>query len=190
MAKPRMFVLSGVAGSGKSSIAHTIARLFDDVGRLGSSFCFDRSNQAKLRPDAFFSTIARDLADLDPQRKQSLWRVVQDKTALRKTRAPREQFEHFILKPAADLMTVGPIVIVIDAFDESGDEASRRVILSILAERISELPPNLRVLVTTRREADIDKAFDGNTRCILQAHGFDRHGLDQQRHQLSFVTVG
>jgi hypothetical protein len=73
---PRMFVLSGVAGSGKSSIAHTIARLFDDVGRLGSSFCFDRANQAKLRLDTFFSTIARDLADLDPQRKQSLWRVV------------------------------------------------------------------------------------------------------------------
>jgi len=159
---PRMFVLSGVAGSGKSSIAHTIARLFDDVGRLGSSFCFDRANQAKLRPDIFFGTIARDLADLDPQRKQSLWRVVKEKTALRKTRAAREQFEHFILKPAADLTTVGPIVIVIDAFDESGDEASRRVILSILAERISELPPNLRVLVTTRREADIDEAFDSN----------------------------
>ena len=158
----RMFVLSGVAGSGKSSIAHTIARLFDDVGRLGSSFCFDRSNQAKLHPGAFFSTIARDLADLDPQRKQSLCRVVQDKTALRKTHAPREQFEQFILKPAADLMTVGPTVIVIDAFDESGDEESRRVILSILAGRISELPPNFCVLVTTRRETDIDRAFNGN----------------------------
>jgi hypothetical protein len=59
--------------------------------------------------------------------------------------------------------TIGPIVIVIDAFDESGDEASRRVILSILANRISELPPNLRVLVTTRRESDIDKAFDSNS---------------------------
>jgi AAA ATPase domain len=159
---PRMFVLSGVAGSGKSSIAHTIARLFDGVGRLGSSFCFDRNNQAKLRPDMFFSTIARDLADLDRQRKQALWHVVKEKTALRKTRAPREQFDHFILKPAVDLTTIGPIVIVIDAFDESGDEASRRVILSILANRISELPPNLRVLVTTRRESDIDKAFDNN----------------------------
>ena len=50
----RMFVLSGVTGSGKSLIVHTIARLFDDVGCLGSSFCFDCSNQAKLCPNAFF----------------------------------------------------------------------------------------------------------------------------------------
>jgi Mrp family chromosome partitioning ATPase len=39
----RVYFLSGVAGSGKSAIAHTIAQHFDQLGRLGSSFCFDRS---------------------------------------------------------------------------------------------------------------------------------------------------
>src|SRR5436189_2214521 len=64
---PRMCLLTGVAGSGKSSIANTLAHLFDELGRLGSSFCFDRSHAAERRPDNVFSTIARDLADLDPQ---------------------------------------------------------------------------------------------------------------------------
>jgi len=122
--------------------------LFDDVGYLGSSFCFNHANQAKLWHDILFSTIAHDLADLDPQHKQSLWHVVKEKPTLCKTHVAWEQFEHFILKPVVDLTTVRPIVIVIDAFNESGDEASQRVILSILTEWISELPPNLRILVT------------------------------------------
>ena len=62
----RMFVLSGVAGSGKSSIAHTIARLFDDVGRLGSSFCFDRSNQPNCAPTRFLAQLLVILLILTP----------------------------------------------------------------------------------------------------------------------------
>ena len=72
----RILLLSGVAGSGKSAIANSMAQLFNQLGRLGSSFCFDRAQQAKRRPDNVFSTIARDLADLDPPWKRSLCSVV------------------------------------------------------------------------------------------------------------------
>jgi hypothetical protein len=155
----RIFYLSGVAGSGKSAIAHTIAHRYERLGRLGSSFCFDRADQANRRPDNIFSTIARDLADLDPQRKRTLWLTVKEKRSLRITRAPREQFEKFILMPAKDMNTIGPVVIVIDAFDECGDEGSRKVILSILAEAIQHLPSNFRILITARPESDIEKAL-------------------------------
>jgi hypothetical protein len=64
---PRVFLLSGMAGLGKSAIAHSLVQLFDDSGRFGSSYCYDRSNQAERRPDNLFSTITRDLADLDPE---------------------------------------------------------------------------------------------------------------------------
>src|SRR5436190_1290425 len=63
---PRVLLLSGPAGTGKSSIAHTIAFRFDNLGRLGSSFCFARSRQAELRPDTLFPTLACDLASHDP----------------------------------------------------------------------------------------------------------------------------
>src|SRR5436190_10549170 len=101
---PRMCLLTGVAGSGKSSIANTVAHQFDDLGRLGSSFCFDRSHAADRRPDNLFSTIARNLADLDAQRKSALWDVVQEKRSLRTTHEPAEQFNKLILLPAAGLM--------------------------------------------------------------------------------------
>ena len=35
---PRLFLVTGVAGSGKSSLAHTIAQRLDERGCLGSSF--------------------------------------------------------------------------------------------------------------------------------------------------------
>ena len=43
--------------------------------------------------------------------------------------------------------SVGPIVIVVDALDKNADPASQQV-LWILAERMTDLPSNFRVLVT------------------------------------------
>ena len=157
----RIFFLNDVAGAGKSAIAHEVARRFDSLKRLGSSYCFDGAHQAERSPDNVFSTIARDLADLDPERKASLLRVVGKQRSLRTTRVPREQFEKFILDPATGLTTVGPIVIVIDALDESGDPDSRKGLLAVLAEKAANLPSNFRILVTGRAEQDIYDALVG-----------------------------
>jgi hypothetical protein len=165
---PRVFLLSGMAGLGKSAIAHSLAHMFDGLGRLGSSYFFDRANQAKLRPDNLFSTIARDLADLDPEWKSTLCKVIQGKTALRNTRAPHEQFENFILQPATGLTSIGPLLIVIDALDESGDKESRQVILTTLANKAAVLPSNFRILVTTRAEQDILKALDKKQHVVFK----------------------
>ena len=73
----RILLLTGVAGSGKSTIAHTVARLFDHLKHLGASFCFDRAQQAGRRLDWVFTTIARDLVDFDQKLKRSLRNEVQ-----------------------------------------------------------------------------------------------------------------
>lgn len=152
---PRVFLLSGVAGSGKSSIAHEVARLFDGQRWLGSSYCFDRADQVNRNARNLFSTIALDIADLDPQWKQSLCNFVKGSRSIRTSSVPRDQFENFILGPAKALTVVGPIVIVIDALDESGSKESRRLILNVLATHAAKLPSNFRVLVTAREEQDI-----------------------------------
>jgi NACHT domain len=163
----RVYFLSGLAGSGKSAIAHTIAQYFDGIGRLGSSFCFSRANQAQRRPNNLFSTITLDIADLDCQWKTALHNTVRGKRALRSTLSPREQFINFILKPSEALTTVGPVVIVIDALDESGDRATREVLLNVIGNSMHTLPSNFRVLVTSRPEPDIYEALAGkaHVRC-------------------------
>jgi hypothetical protein len=176
---PRICLLTGVAGSGKSSIANTLAHQFEELGRLGSSFCFDRSHAAERRPDNLFSTIARDLADLDAQRKSALWHVVQGKRTLRTTRAAAEQFDKFVLLPTVDLMAIGPILIVIDALDESGDKAARAGLLSILGREVSKLPPNFRILVTSRAEADIQHTFENHQDVIcMYMEAINRRSTD------------
>jgi hypothetical protein len=124
-------VLLGQAGTGKSLIAHEIARLFDKMHRLTSSFIFVRREQSVRKAYHLFTTLARDLADRYPSFKIALGKVVKDNTALRVgTRDYHTLFESLILEPLKDLHIVGPILVVIDALDESGDttRAARRTV--------------------------------------------------------------
>ena len=68
---PRVCLLTGVAGSGKSSVAHSVARLYDGQKRLASSYCFLSSDIVRRNPQNLFSTIARDLCDHDPHYKSA-----------------------------------------------------------------------------------------------------------------------
>jgi len=167
---PRIFWLHGPAGTGKSVIAHTIAHQFQELERLGSCFCFDRSRLAERRHEKVFCTIAQDLANRDTSLRRQLTTVVQGNAALKNTTDILQQWKELITKPARALSeaVMGPIVIVIDALDESGDTDSRRVLLRILGNaitdsRVTDLPPNLRILVTSRPLPDIHAAFNGGT---------------------------
>ena len=55
-------VLLGQAGTGKSSIAHEVARHFENNG-LGSYFTFLRKEGSKDEAYKLFTTLARDLSD-------------------------------------------------------------------------------------------------------------------------------
>ena len=156
----RTLVLFGQAGTGKSSIAHELARRFDNMHRLASSFIFLRKEQSK--PYHLFTTLAHDLADRYPSFKAALGRVVQDDSSLRvRTRDYPTLFESLIIKPLDGLRIVGPIFVVIDALDESGDTTGRNGLHTFLAKILSKLPPNFRVLITSRPEDGIQSAFDG-----------------------------
>ncbi|KAG9309439.1 hypothetical protein JVU11DRAFT_10408 [Chiua virens] len=158
---PRVCLLTGVAGSGKSAVAHTIAQLYDGQRRLGSSYCFATTDIARRNPGNLFSTIARDLADVDSQYKFALWSIVKGNQALRRSEIPAEQFEQLIVGPIEKFDVIGPIVIVIDALDESGEAVDRGRLLAAMSEQIckSKLPTNLRFLITSRPEKDIVDAL-------------------------------
>ncbi|KIJ58802.1 hypothetical protein HYDPIDRAFT_101954, partial [Hydnomerulius pinastri MD-312] len=160
---PQVCLLTGVAGSGKSAIAHTVARLYDQQHRLGSSYCFNTSHAATRHPGNFFSTIARDLSDHDRQYKEYLWEVVKDNCSLRTSTSPVDQVK-FIARASEHLDVIGPILVVVDALDESGDRAARESLLSALSNQITEskLPTNLRLLITARPESDILKILSSS----------------------------
>ena len=149
----RGLVLFGQAGTGKSSIAHEIARLFDKMHRLTSSFIFSRSEQSERRGYHLFTTLAHHLADRYPSFKTALGKILMDNSDLRGgTRDYRTLFESLILKPLEDLHIVGPILVVVDGLDESGDTTGRNGLHAFLAENLKRLPSNFRVIITSRPE--------------------------------------
>ena len=159
---PRVLWLYGQAGKGKSAIAHTIANWFKSLGALGSCFCFASDQQAERRHEKIFTTIAHDLADRDPTLKRIIAEVIADDKALSTTRDVKQQWQKFILDPIskAAASMVGRVVIVIDALDETGVEASRKHILSVLASaQVAQLPSTFRVLITSRPLLDIMEAL-------------------------------
>ena len=167
---PRVLWLHGEAGTGKSSIAHTIADRFKKLRRLGSCYCFDRNQLAEQRDKKIFSTIARDLADRDKQMRRELADAIHQDTSLKHTTDILQQWTELIMKPAQAFSETmaGPIVIVIDALDESGTAASRQYLLRILAGKldddaslITKLPPHIRFLLTSRPLPDIANALNG-----------------------------
>ncbi|KAF8157858.1 hypothetical protein B0H34DRAFT_768765, partial [Crassisporium funariophilum] len=166
----RIFWLHGKAGSGKSFIAHTIANRFKRLERLGSCYCFNSNLLAEHRDEKIFSTIARDLADCDKQMRTKLVAAICGNTSLKHTVDILQQWKEFIMKPAGAFSEAmaGPIVIVIDALDESGMANSRRHLLQILAGEldddkyhITKLPRHFRILLTSRPLTDIYNALDG-----------------------------
>ena len=164
---PRVLLLSGAAGTGKSTISHTIAHRFKNVGRLGASFSFTRG-QADRGPDKLLSTVARGLADLDQHIRRALGEVDHRDKDQQTMSNVRTQFERLILEPIKTLMFTGPIVIVIDALDESGDPTSREELLQVLVTRAQDLPANFRILLTSRPEPDIERLFRHNDRVVVK----------------------
>ena len=159
-----IFLLHGMAGTGKSTIANTISVRLSQSGRLGGSFCFSQDDKINRNAQNMFSTLARSLASLDRSFKAKLFEAVEDPALcssgisinymLTYTQLilgiPSEQYEEFILKPMQSLACIGEIIIVIDALDECDDRSS---ILDILAK--GDFPENIRFIITTRPEDDI-----------------------------------
>ena len=67
-----IYWLCGKAGTGKSTIARTIASTLDAQGQLGASFFFKRSEQSRSHAKHFFPTVAAQLSDKIPSMRTSI----------------------------------------------------------------------------------------------------------------------
>jgi hypothetical protein len=163
---PRVLWLSGTAGRGKSAIAHTIANWSNELGGLGACFCFDRTRGADRLHQKIFTTIARDLADRNPIIREALAHALHDHNELKHAVDVARQWQELVVGPTLMAWNkqdvAAPVLIVIDALDESGDATSREQILRLLAGKLrtssshpTDLPANLRILITSRPLGDI-----------------------------------
>ncbi|KAH7150724.1 nucleoside phosphorylase domain-containing protein [Fusarium sp. MPI-SDFR-AT-0072] len=153
--------LNGMAGTGKSIIARTIAQLRSDYGDLGASFFFKRGEPDQGSLARFVPTLARQLAGNIPGVASVIKKAVDDDpTIVGKTL--REQFDKLIREPLSKTVetaaTPTSLVIVIDALDECERDADIRLLINVLSQ--TKLPrPRVRFFLTSRPELPIRLRF-------------------------------
>src|SRR5262249_47943475 len=115
---PPIFWLAGLAGTGKTTIAKTIAVQTSEKGILGGAFFFSRNNADQSNATLVFPSIACQLAERYRLFKSELVRVLQSRTSC-ESLSLQSQLRDLIVKPLRSVADVeSPVVIVIDALDE------------------------------------------------------------------------
>ena len=153
--KPSVYWLNGLAGTGKTTIAQTIAeRLFAD-GWLGASFFCSRDFEDRSNLKFIFPTLAVQLAHRYPEFRSILVPLVRsDSTIARESLY--NQMNKLIVRPLTK--SAVSTVIIIDALDECKDEEPASAILSVLGQFVSQIP-NVKFFLTGRPEPRIREGF-------------------------------
>lgn len=157
-----IFWLNGMAGTGKSTIARTVAQFFDNKGQLGASFFFKKGERDRGNASRFFTTIAKDMMAHIPGLMSGIRKAIEADPAI-SGKALKDQFEKLILQPLLETKHASPqvseLVVVVDALDECEREEDIRAILQLLARTKDISPVSLRVFVTSRPELPIRLGF-------------------------------
>jgi len=188
-----IFWLNGLAGTGKSTIAQTIAeRLFAD-NRLGASFFCSRSFEGRSNLQLIFPTLAFQLAQQYPEFRSSLVPLLQSNSDI-DHESPLDQMQMLLVEPlkSANISTV----IVIDALDECKDDEPESAILLVLGKSVSEIP-GVKFIITSRPEARITSGFRGpilkDSTDVFILHEVEPRTIDDDirrffKHELSGVA--
>ena len=156
-----IFWLNGIAGTGKSTVARTIARSYHDRGNLGASFFFSRGGGDVSLADKLFTTLASQLAAKIPCVRRYICEAIMEHQDIA-LHSLRDQWDQLILNPLSKLDGISSpstIVLVIDALDECDSERDIRILLRLLAQTSSLSNIRLRIFITSRPEIAIRCGF-------------------------------
>ena len=181
-----------MAGTGKSTIARTIADSFAEQKKLGASFFLSRGEADLGNAKMFFSTIASRLANKEPSLRKHISKAISKNPQI-VNGGLAEQWEHLLLNPLKDweheLFQHNPetfkpqtLVLVIDALDECDDENKIRLLVRLLAKSKELQKIRVRVFITSRPEQPIRLGFkniDGDAHRDYALHDIDK-GITQQ----------
>ncbi len=157
----RIYWLKGMAGTGKSTIALTVARRYAKSGRLGASFFFARGGGDLASTGKFAMTIAEQLASNSPECRKGIRNAIASTPRIRSL-GLYSQWEKLVLGPLSQLdggVFPDPIVIVVDALDECNNEDDVSLLIKCLAAASSIKSVALRIFVTSRPEQPIKLGF-------------------------------
>jgi hypothetical protein len=157
-----VYWFNDVEGTGKSTIARTIAQKYHEKHCLGGNYFFSRGGGDASRADKLFATIAGQLAARIPATRRHIARAVaEDPNILRKSL--KHQWEHLIVEPLSRVDDgFGPtaVLFVVDGLDECENERHVRKVLRLLSGARGFACIRLRIFITSRPLAHIRLWFE------------------------------
>jgi NACHT domain len=161
-----IFWLSGMAGTGKSTIARTVTGWFTEKGERVASFFFKTGQKLRGDAQALFTTLAFQLASVMPDLKPSICRAIKKDPDISQ-KDPGRQWEDLIFKPRQEfkcgLFKSPVLILVIDALDECRPQRNKDSYISTLLDlfyRVKNIRNiRIRVFITSRPELEIIKKF-------------------------------
>jgi ABC-type dipeptide/oligopeptide/nickel transport system ATPase subunit len=161
---PRFFWLSGIAGTGKTTVAQSVCEMLSD--RLAGTFFFSRDSAERRRPSNILPTLMYSLAYSWPAFRQSICDVIEQNPDV-SSKAVQIQMQKLISEGMKNVQgtTQPSLLFVLDALDECDKEGGREggPFLPLLIARLSSLPYPVKVFMTSRPEPSITKMVESST---------------------------
>ncbi|KAJ7829624.1 quinon protein alcohol dehydrogenase-like superfamily [Mycena leptocephala] len=152
-----VFWLSGMAGTGKSTIAYTLCERLRVCGRLGASFFCSRNEEQTRSRKFIIPTIVRQLVSA----YKPLVDILRDVHLPLLDPVPNDHIENLLVSPwsaAWQPNRQAPLVIVIDALDEIEDNQGAEFIKELTGSLSQTMLRGLKFLLTSRPHPDIVKS--------------------------------
>ena len=171
----RAFVISDVAGMGKSVIAAVVCKRF--AQHVGASHFFKYNDSQYNNPKFFLQSVAWQLCKVIPAYHEALIQKLSANLGNSLNDMNIQGLFSILFKePFSGISDPGKrILIVLDAVDES-EYRGRDELAELISNRFHELPPYLRFLITTRPEKNLIFAFRRLNPLSMQAN--DKENLN------------
>jgi energy-coupling factor transporter ATP-binding protein EcfA2 len=144
-------MLSGSAGSGKSTIAKSVATILsEEKDILAASFFFSRDYPERTEITCLPTTLAKHLADYDVTFRNCLTDFLDNDRAGILDTKPDTQFQKLVVEILEKLPpSQRPWVICLDALDECGQDHGQ-LFLRWLSDNIGRIPDHIRFFLSGR----------------------------------------
>ncbi|KAB5588491.1 hypothetical protein CTheo_8067 [Ceratobasidium theobromae] len=171
-----IYLMSGMAGTGKTTIACSLSEKLEDRKQLAASFFCARTSPECRHVQRIIPTIAYQLARYSIPFQVALCEILGSDPDVG-SRNIGKQFERLLKEPLMAVKDAIPdnLVVVIDALDECDDRNDVERLLDLLFQFAGDIP--LRFFITSRPEPEIYKKMisqSPGSRTILHLHEIEK----------------
>jgi hypothetical protein len=157
----KIYWLSGAAGTGKTTVAQSIARSAKQMGFLCLTFFFSRTANNRSDYTSVIPTIAYQLA-MDERCRSKIYAALVADNDIR-THAVPVQVQKLLLDVLTPLSsdTSLDLLIILDALDECRQDINKMYggdLVPVLLAALKNIP-SAKVFLTSRRESSIERMF-------------------------------